>query len=133
MKTAYSALKLFLGLAALPSLHAADAPKPFFVLHEAGKGVWAAIAIPGMHAGGNAGFIVGADAVAVVDTFDPPEATEQLIAAIREKTPLPIRFVVDTHYHVDHIAGNGIFARAGAVVMAQRNVRAWARTENRRI
>ena len=133
MKTAYSALKLFLGLAALPSLHAADAPKPFFVLHEAAKGVWAAIAIPGMHAGGNTGFIIGTDAVAVVDTFDPPEATEQLIAAIREKTPLPIRFVVDTHYHVDHVAGNGAFAKLGAVVMAQRNVRAWARTENRRI
>jgi glyoxylase-like metal-dependent hydrolase (beta-lactamase superfamily II) len=112
---------------------AGEPAKPFFVLREAAKGVWAAIAIPGMHAGGNAGFIVGTDGVAVVDTFDPPAATEQLIAAIREKTSLPIRFVVDTHYHVDHVAGNGAFAKLGAVVMGQRNVRAWARTENRRI
>jgi glyoxylase-like metal-dependent hydrolase (beta-lactamase superfamily II) len=112
---------------------AAEPAKPFFVLREAGKGVWAAIAIPGMHAGGNTGFIVGSDAVAVVDTFAMPEATEQLVAAIREKTPLPIRFVVDTHYHLDHVAGNGVFAKLGATIIAQRNVLAWAKTENKRI
>jgi cyclase len=38
--------------------------------------------------------------------------------------------VIDTHYHLDHVAGNGVFARAGATVIAQRNVAAWERTEN---
>lgn len=122
-----------LALSIATAVSAAEPPKPFFVLRDAGNGVWAAIAIPGMHAGGNAGFVVGTDAVAVVDTFGKPEAAEQLLAAIREKTNVPIRFVIDTHYHADHIAGNGVFAQAGSVVMAQRNVRAWARTENKRI
>ena len=41
-----------------------------------------------------------------------------------------MRFVVNTHYHLDHVAGNSVFAATGAVVMAQDHVRAWERTEN---
>jgi glyoxylase-like metal-dependent hydrolase (beta-lactamase superfamily II) len=37
---------------------------------------------------------------------------------------------VNTHYHVDHVAGNGAFVEAGAVVLAQRNVRNWIHTQN---
>ncbi len=50
--------------------------------------------------------------------------------AIRQIGSLPIRFVVNTHYHLDQVAGNEVFASAGAVVVAHRNVRAWLRTEN---
>ena len=46
---------------------------------------------------------------------------------------LPVRFVVNTHYHLDHVAGNGVFTNAGAVVVAQRNVRDWIHTENLRL
>lgn len=115
------------------SARATEAPKPYFSLHDLGHGVWSAIAVPGMHAGGNTGFVVGDDGVLVVDTFDPPEATRALIEAIHRVTPKPIRYVVDTHYHMDHLAGNGLFQQEGAVILAQRNVRAWARTENNRI
>jgi glyoxylase-like metal-dependent hydrolase (beta-lactamase superfamily II) len=38
--------------------------------------------------------------------------------------------VVNTHYHIDHVAGNGVFAEAGAVIVAHRNVREWIHTEN---
>jgi cyclase len=38
--------------------------------------------------------------------------------------------VIDTHYHLDHVAGNGVFAEAGATLIAERNVAAWERTEN---
>ncbi|HSN18593.1 MAG TPA: MBL fold metallo-hydrolase [Gammaproteobacteria bacterium] len=109
---------------------AADAPKAYFTLHELGKGVWAAISAPGSHAGGNTGFVIGSDGVAVIDDFQTTEAAQALLEAIHRITPLPIRYVVNTHYHLDHVAGNGIFAKAGAVVMAQENVRAWERTEN---
>lgn len=111
----------------------AEEPKVYFSLHDLGHGVWAAIEMPGSHGGGNAGFVVGDDGVLVIDTFDPPEATAALIAAIRRVTHLPIRYVVDTHYHIDHIAGNGLFVAAGAIIVAQRNVHAWARTENHRV
>lgn len=103
---------------------------PFFTLHEIGKGVWAAIAVSGSHAGSNSGFIVGDDGVLVVDSFEDPAAAKALLKVIHEKTPLPVRYVVNTHYHLDHVAGNGVYQAAGAVLMAQANVRAWERTEN---
>ncbi len=115
---------------AVPSTHADDATKPFFTLHDLGSGVWAAVAVPGSGAGSNAGFIIGEDGVVVVDTFQSAAAAAQLLSAIRERTNLPIRFVVNTHYHLDHVAGNGVFHDAGARIVAQRNVRAWERTEN---
>jgi glyoxylase-like metal-dependent hydrolase (beta-lactamase superfamily II) len=111
---------------------AADSPTPF-TLHEVAPGVWAAIDNPAAKAaqsGANAGFIIGGDGVAVVDTFVNPGASQALLDEIRKKTNLPIRFVVNTHYHIDHVAGNNIFAAAGATVLAQDNVRAWERTEN---
>jgi glyoxylase-like metal-dependent hydrolase (beta-lactamase superfamily II) len=114
----------------LASALAASEAKPYFTLHEVGPGVFAAICVPGSGAGSNAGFIIGDDGVAVVDTFQSSAAAEQLLAAIRERTKLPIRFVVNTHYHLDHVAGNGVFRDAGATIVAQRNVRAWERTEN---
>lgn len=119
---------LLLLITALPAW--GEDAKPFFTLHELAPGVWAAVSLPGSHAGGNTGFVVGTDAVAVIDTFQTPAAAEALLAAISKTTPLPVRYVIDTHYHLDHVAGNSVFARAGAVVMAQQNVRAWERSEN---
>lgn len=104
--------------------------KPFFTLHEVGKGVWAAIALPGGHAGSNSGFIVGDDGVLVVDSFEDPAAAKALLKVVHQKTTLPVRYLVNTHYHLDHVAGNGVYLAAGAVIMAQRNVRAWERTDN---
>ncbi|MGE5625579.1 MAG: MBL fold metallo-hydrolase [Bacillota bacterium] len=109
---------------------AANPPEAYFTLHEIGKGVWAAISLPNSHTGGNSGFVVGSDGVLVVDSFQRPVAAEALLAAIHKATPLPVRYVIDTHYHLDHVAGNGVYAKAGAVVMAQENVRAWEHTEN---
>src|ERR1700747_960021 len=113
-----------------PAAFAADAPKPFFTLHDLGSGVWAAVAVPGSGAGSNAGFVIGDGGVLVIDTFQSAAAAAQLLASIRERTPLPVRFVVNTHYHLDHVAGNGVFHDAGAGIVAQRNVRTWERTEN---
>jgi glyoxylase-like metal-dependent hydrolase (beta-lactamase superfamily II) len=125
-------LSILLVAASLTALstHAADAPKPFFTLHDLGSGVWAAVAVPGSGAGSNAGFIIGDDGVVVVDTFQSAAAAAQLLSAIRERTTLSVRFVVNTHYHLDHVAGNAVFHDAGAQIVAQRNVRAWERTEN---
>lgn len=116
------------------SAFAADAPSPF-TLHEIGTGVWAAIDNPAAkaaRAGANAGFVIGSDGVLVVDTFENPDAAKELLNQIRQKTNLPIRFVVNTHYHLDHVAGNSVFAAAGATVVAQDNVRTWERTENKK-
>lgn len=108
----------------------AIAGAPYFTLHDLGHGVWAATAVPKSGAGANAGFVIGPDAVLVIDTFEDPDAAKAMLAAIREKTSAPVRYVVNTHYHLDHTAGNNVFAAAGAVVMAQQNVRTWERTQN---
>lgn len=108
----------------------AIAATPNFSLHDLGHGVWAAISPPKSPAGANAGFVIGPDGVLVIDTFEDPAAASAMLAAIRAKTDEPIRYVIDTHYHLDHVAGNNVFAQAGAIVMAQQNVRTWERVQN---
>lgn len=123
-------LVISLALAALLPALAAAADAPDFTLQPLGNGVWAAISSDTGKAFANAGFVVGDNGVAVVDTFQDPEAAKQLLAEIRRITPLPIRFVINTHYHIDHVNGNDVFAAAGAVIVAHRNVRSWMRSEN---
>jgi glyoxylase-like metal-dependent hydrolase (beta-lactamase superfamily II) len=103
---------------------------PHYQLQKIGNGIWAAIVSDEGLAGGNAGFVIGDDGVLVIDTFQDPRPAKALLADIRKLTPLPIRFVVNTHYHLDHVNGNDVFAAAGATIVAHRNVRAWMRTEN---
>jgi len=112
---------------------ASDTSKPPFRLEQIAPGVYAAIAVPGSGAGANAGFVIGDDSVAVIDTFVSASAAEALMTEIRKVTPLPVRYVVNTHHHVDHVAGNAVFRRQGAVLIGQRNMRGWVHSENLRL
>ncbi|HXB20940.1 MAG TPA: MBL fold metallo-hydrolase [Candidatus Solibacter sp.] len=103
---------------------------PDFTVKKIGDGVYAAVSPDSSKAGSNAGFIVGSNGVAVVDTFQDAAPAKDLLAEIRKITELPIRYVINTHYHLDHTGGNAVFAQAGATILAHRNVRAWERTEN---
>jgi len=107
----------------------AQAPLPF-VLKAVGPGVYAAIDGPEHKSGSNAGFVIGDDGVLVVDAFFYPDATKALVGEIRRLTPLPIRYVVNTHYHADHTGGDQVLRDAGAVIIAHKNVRGWVRTNN---
>ncbi len=69
-------------------------------------------------AGGNAAVAVGRDQVLLVDTQSGP-AGEQLYAAIRTITDKPVRTVVNTHAHPDHVGGNAYFVGKGATLFAR--------------
>lgn len=119
-----------LPIAAPAAAQTPQSPALAFTLKPLAKNVYAAIDDAKGEAGANAGFVIGDDGVAVIDTFENPEASKQLLTEIRKLTQLPIKFVVNTHYHIDHVAGNSLFQQNGAVVLAQRNVPGWIHTEN---
>jgi cyclase len=101
-----------------------------FTLKHLGHNVFAPIDDAKGDAGANAGFVIGDDGVLVIDTFENAAAAKLLLAEIRKVTKLPIKFVVNTHYHLDHVAGNRVFEDVGAVVIAHKNVTGWIHTEN---
>jgi len=123
---------LVLLAAVLASARAADAPPPSHYRVEAlVPGAWAAIAVEGDRSSiGNAGFVVGSTGVLAIDSSATEDGARELLREIRRITSLPVRWVVDTHYHLDHIGGNAVYRDAGAVVVGHANVRRWARTEN---
>ncbi len=125
LSAALAAMYLLAHPAAAQTAPPAELP---FVLKEIGPGVYAAISPES-----NAGFIIGDDAVLVVDSFFRPNTARALLSEIRKITPKPVRYLVNTHYHLDHVAGDQVFKDVGAIIVAHRNVRAWIRPENLRM
>src|SRR5438874_2343864 len=119
----------------VPAASPAIAPPPGeddFQIVKVADGVYAAIAKSGGLASGNAGFVIGNDGVLIFDTFFTPAAIEELIAEIQSLTKLPIKFAVNSHYHLDHTGGNQVLAARGVPIIAHDNVMIWQTTRNKR-
>jgi len=78
---------------------------------------------PGHAFSANAGIVIGKDAVLVVDTLTSAREAEQFLADIRNITDKPVRYVVNTHYHLDHAFGNCVFTDIGAMVIGHARCR----------
>jgi glyoxylase-like metal-dependent hydrolase (beta-lactamase superfamily II) len=95
-----------------------------FDIKQVADGVYAAIGRGNVASKG--AFIVNQDDVLVVDTHFRPSWAKDLIAEIRKVTNKPVRYVVNTHWHNDHVQGNQAYVSVfgnGVEYIAQHNTR----------
>lgn len=76
----------------------------------------------------NVGLSVGDDGLLLIDAQDEPEVP-RLLARIAQISSKPVRRVISSHWHLDHIGGNATFARQGAVIVGHDNTRKRLMTE----
>ena len=72
--------------------------------------------------GGNVGVQVGPDGALLVDSLFAP-LSDRLVAAVKSVTDSEIRFLLNTHIHIDHIGGNENLAELGVLIFAHDNTR----------
>ena len=81
----------------------------------------------------NAAFVVTDAGVVVIDSLGSPALAEEMIAEIRRVTTQPIRYVIVTHYHADHIYGLQALKAAGATILAHPSGREYLNSETARL
>ena len=85
-----------------------------FEVQKIAEGVYAVVRkdLPGLMVDANNVFIINEEDVVVVDSNGAPSITREVLAALRKLTDKPVRYVVNTHYHDDHIRGNQVYREA---------------------
>ena len=134
MKRASIAITFCFIILAVASMAMPASPKAEddFQLVKVADGIYAGIAKSGGLASGNAGFVIGDGGVLVVDTFFTPVALQELIDEIGKLTTQPIKYVVNTHYHLDHTGGNQVLAARNVPIIGHDNLMTWQTTKNKR-
>src|SRR3954465_11144321 len=91
---------------------ASTADKDLFELKQVGDGVYAAIAAPRFKVNCNAAVILTNDGVIVVDSHSKPSAAFALQREIESITKMPVRKIINTHFHWHHTQGNQAYTKA---------------------
>jgi glyoxylase-like metal-dependent hydrolase (beta-lactamase superfamily II) len=102
-------------------------PADGFDVQRIAEGVYAAIRTdpPGLMFEANAGFIIGADEAVVIDGGSNPSSAQALLAALRSLTDRPVRTVIATHWHDDHVIGLQVWRDTFPDVDVVAHVTAW--------
>src|SRR3989449_8815050 len=79
---------------------------------RAADGVHAAVAAPAYKVNCNTAIVEIDDGVMIVDTHSKPSAARVIVERLRDLTPKPVRYVVNTHFHWDHWHGNEVYPAA---------------------
>lgn len=106
-------------LGMVPWPHAVAQQEDLFITRPLGGGVYM---LEAPDAGGNIGMLAGPDGVLLIDDRWDRDA-EALRAAVTSITEEPVRFVVNTHVHPDHIGGNAALASRGVTIISHEHVR----------
>lgn len=128
MRTVYAFLLLF-AMTAIAAGH--DRPKvehhgPAYPGEKYGvqqlvENVYAYI---GEGGGSNSGFIVTAEGVIVIDARDNADLANAMLADIRKITPAPIKYLISTHHHGDHVGGNTALQDKNTITISHKECRA---------
>ncbi|OAT80014.1 hypothetical protein A6P54_14905 [Bacillus sp. MKU004] len=101
----------------------------FFKLYSLTDGVYAAIAIPGKGAWSNAGIVDLGDEVLVFDSFTTPSAGQELRNQAELLTGKKVKYLINSHYHGDHVFGNQAFRDADIISTAA--TKKWSKEKNK--
>ena len=83
-----------------------------FDIQKIADGVYAAIVKAGSPVGSNAAMVINKDDVLILDTHLRPSYARELLEEVKKLTPLPVRYVVNSHWHNDHTQGNQAYFNA---------------------
>ncbi|HKG22379.1 MAG TPA: MBL fold metallo-hydrolase [Blastocatellia bacterium] len=92
----------------------ARSPARNFEVQKLAEGVYAVIRkdLPGLMVDANSVFIINDEDVVVVDTSGAPSTSKEVVAALKKLTGKPVKYVVNTHWHDDHIIGDPVYQEA---------------------
>jgi glyoxylase-like metal-dependent hydrolase (beta-lactamase superfamily II) len=83
-----------------------------FDIQKVADGVWVAVAAPQYKVNCNTALVDTGDGILVVDSHSKPSAARVIVDRLRDLTPAPVRYVVNTHFHWDHWHGNEAYPDA---------------------
>jgi cyclase len=102
---------------ALPAFALAASPFSYQTVRVA-EGIYAVVEPFGNAVvSGNTLAIVGDSGIVVVDTGHHPDLTRRVAAEIRALSPKPVQYVINTHWHNDHVAGNFVYTERIAALL----------------
>lgn len=86
--------------------------RELFEMRTVADGVHVAVAAPAYKVNSNAAIIETDDGLIVVDSHSKPSAARVVVEKLRDLTPKPVRYVINTHFHWDHWHGNEVYPAA---------------------